>query len=85
MRWLEEALEPIHDLSTEQKQRVKQALALTLGIEPIITMKDVCRLDDEQALSVLRWAAKALLRAGLDEAARPTPSRDRRGSSATAG
>jgi hypothetical protein len=31
-------------------------------------MKDVCGLDDEEALDVLRWAAIAILRAGLAEA-----------------
>jgi hypothetical protein len=30
-------------------------------------MKDVCRLEDAEAVAVLRWAAVALLRAGLDE------------------
>jgi hypothetical protein len=33
-------------------------------------MKDVCRLGDREALGVLRWAAAALLRAGLEEARR---------------
>ena len=31
-------------------------------------MKDVCRLDNDEALAVLRWAATALLRAALAEA-----------------
>jgi hypothetical protein len=30
-------------------------------------MKDVCRLDDDEALDVLRWAARALLWAGLEQ------------------
>jgi hypothetical protein len=32
-------------------------------------MKDVCHLSDEEALATLQWAAQALLRAGLDNAA----------------
>jgi AcrR family transcriptional regulator len=67
MRWLDEVLTPLADLPSEHKQRLKAALALTLGIESIIIMKDVCRLADDQALAVLRWAAAALLRAGLEE------------------
>jgi len=35
----------------------------------MVIMKDVCGLDDEEALAVLRWAAVALLRAGIAEAA----------------
>ncbi len=31
-------------------------------------MKDVCRLDNDETLAVLRWAATALLRAALQEA-----------------
>jgi hypothetical protein len=30
-------------------------------------MKDVCRLDDDQALAVLRWTAIAILRAAIAE------------------
>jgi AcrR family transcriptional regulator len=77
MRWLDTVLAPLDDLSPEDKQRLKDALALTLGIESIIIMKDVARLDDEQALAALRWAATALLRAGLEEA-RPSPQKTKR-------
>jgi AcrR family transcriptional regulator len=68
MRWLETVLAPVDELSPEHKRRLQAALALTLGGEAIITMKDVCRLDNDEALVVLRWAATALLRAALQEA-----------------
>jgi AcrR family transcriptional regulator len=67
MRWLETVLAPLDDLPPERKRVLQAALALTLGPQAIITMKDVCRLDNDEALSVLRWAATALLRAGLGE------------------
>ena len=67
MRWLETALAPMDKLPPERKRRLQAALALTLGGEAIITMKDVCRLDNDEALAVLRWAATALLRAALQE------------------
>ena len=69
MRWLNQALAPL-DGHAPQHGRLKAALALTLGIESIIVMKDVCRLDDDESLDVLRWAATALLRAGLEETGR---------------
>jgi hypothetical protein len=47
--------------------RLRAALSLTLGSEALLVMKDVCRLDDREGLEVLRWAAVALLRAGLEE------------------
>ena len=66
MRWLDEVLKPL-TLPAHQHERLRAALALTLGIDSIVIMKDVCQLDDEDALDVLRWAATALLRAGLHE------------------
>lgn len=68
MRWLETVLAPLDDLPPERKRLLQAALALTLGGEAIITMKDVCHLDDDEALAVLRWAATALLRAAVGEA-----------------
>jgi AcrR family transcriptional regulator len=73
MRWLEKALEPL-ELSEGQRRRLHAALALTMGVESLVVMKDVCRLDDDDALQVLRWAAVALLRAGLEEAEAGAPS-----------
>jgi len=66
MRWLDEVLEPLQDVTDERRDQLRAALTLTLGIEAIVVMKDVCGLDDAEAVEVLRWAATALLRAGVD-------------------
>jgi len=70
MRWLDEVIAPVRrDLSKQQWKRLRAALALTLSIDAMVVMKDVCRLDDdEEAQAVLRWAALTLLRAGLAQA-----------------
>ena len=68
MRWLETVLAPLGDLPPERQRLLKAALALTLGPDAIITLKDVCGLDNDETLTVLRWAATALLRAALSEA-----------------
>jgi hypothetical protein len=73
MRWLDTVLEPLAGLPEERRRRLRAALALTLGIDAFVVMKDVCRLDDDEALATLRWAATALLRAGLDEERAPAP------------
>jgi AcrR family transcriptional regulator len=65
MRWLDEVLKPLEHLTEQQRKRLRAALALTLGIDSIVIMKDVCQLNDDEALSALRWAALALLHAGL--------------------
>lgn len=77
MRWLDHVLEPLADLPDESKRRLQAALALTIGSDSLVIMKDVCRLEDDEALAVLRWAAIAILRAGLAEEAtalRPEPT-----------
>jgi AcrR family transcriptional regulator len=78
MRWLDEVLQPARGgMPRKQWQRLKAALALTLGMDAFIVMKDVCRLNDEEAQEVLRWAALALLHAGLGDARRAVPRRSR--------
>jgi hypothetical protein len=57
------------ELTDAQWRRLRAALALAVGTEALVVMKDVCRIeDDRQALDVLRWAATTLLRAGLSDA-----------------
>jgi len=78
MRWLERVLEPVRrDTTKPQWRRLLAALALTGGTDAMVIMKDVCRLDDAEAQDVLRWAARALLRAGLDEPRATKPRRSR--------
>jgi AcrR family transcriptional regulator len=70
MRWLEKVLEPAAGrLSKAQMRRLRCALALVLSPDAMVVLKDVCRIEsDEEGQAVLRWAASALLRAGLAEA-----------------
>jgi AcrR family transcriptional regulator len=67
MRWLDTVLEPVRRrLPKAEWQRLRAALALTLSIDALVVMKDVALLDDEEAMSVLRWSAFSLLRAALE-------------------
>ena len=79
-RWLDTALAPLRrELPERDWRRLCAALSLTIGIEAVVVMKDVCRIEkDEEVLEVLRWAAGALLRAGLEEA-RQRPAAAARG------
>ena len=78
MRWLETVLAPLDELPPERKRLLQAALALTLGAEAIITMKDVCRLDNDETLTVLRWAATTLLRGALQDAPGSDPDQPNR-------
>src|SRR5690606_7046616 len=77
MRWLDRVLEPVRrELTEAQYRRMRAALALTLGMEAMVVMKDVCRIeDDEEGLEALRWAATAMLRTALAEAGAGRPRR----------
>ena len=66
MAWLDQVLMPLQELPEKQRRRLRAALALTIGMDSLVIMKDVCGLADDEALAVLRWAATALLRAGLE-------------------
>lgn len=68
-RWISTVLEPaLADLSSRERQRLVAALSLTMGIEPLIVMKDVCRLGDKDAAAALKWAAERLLDAAMPAA-----------------
>lgn len=68
MRWIDRVLEPIADFPEEKRERLRAALALTIGMDSLAIMKDVCRLDDEKAVDALRWAGNVLLKACREEA-----------------
>jgi AcrR family transcriptional regulator len=68
--WIEEALAPldsIFDTDSITSRRVVAALSLCLGIEALIVLQDICGLEAAEAVEVSRWAAQALLQAGLHE------------------
>ncbi len=46
-------------------QRLQTALCLVMGGEAVTTLRDVCQLDGDEAMEILRWAAAAILTAGL--------------------
>ena len=69
MRWLQEVLSPLKgELSPARFKRLLQALALTMGPEAMVVLKDVCNANDREALATLDWAAQALVRAALEDA-----------------
>lgn len=74
-QWIAEILEPLRgELPDEQVQRLHAALCLVLGGEAITVLRDVARLDADEAIEVAHWAAEALLAAGLGVAP-ATPAR----------
>jgi AcrR family transcriptional regulator len=66
LRWIATALGPVHDtMPPADVERLERALCLVMGGEALIVLRDVCHLDDDDAVAVAHWAAEALLTAGL--------------------
>lgn len=66
--WLEDALEPLRDrMSGPDFRRLVDALATVIGIEALVTLTDLGGLSRDEAVEVMRWSARSLLRAALEE------------------
>jgi hypothetical protein len=67
---IEAALEPARDqLKPGALKVLTSALALVIGTEAAIVVKDVLQLDDAEARKMKRWAIRALVEAARKPAA----------------
>ena len=67
---LQSAIAPLRKtLPRRQFQRLAQALSLVYGLEAVIILKDLWGLEDRETRNVAQWAAQALVRAAVNEAA----------------
>ena len=67
---LKAATAPLEDaIGRDAAERVTQAMSLVFGIEAIIILKDIWGLDAAAAEDVASWAARAMIRTALAEAA----------------
>lgn len=61
---IEAALEPArNEFAREELETLTRALALIIGTEGMVVVKDVLQLKDEEARKVKRWAIAALIEA----------------------
>jgi AcrR family transcriptional regulator len=64
--WISDALEPLRgDFSDAEIRRLALAIRAVEGIEALVWLTDVAGLDREQAVALMRWSARALLRSAL--------------------
>jgi AcrR family transcriptional regulator len=67
--WIEDALEPLRDrLPAAEFERLVHAVAAVVGIEALVTLTDLAGMSRARAVEVMRWSARALLRAATDGA-----------------
>lgn len=69
LTWLRGALGTGNGLPKQIEERLLFALALLTGIETVVVAKDICGFDDRKTRAAARWAAQAVLRSALVEAA----------------
>jgi AcrR family transcriptional regulator len=66
--WVERALSPAREqLSPERYERLVSALCVVLGWEAMVVLRDIRGLDADEEEQTLRWAARALVQAALEE------------------
>ena len=76
VEWIERALAPVRGkLGRRRFEELVSALAMVIGWEALIVARDVRGLSQKEAEDVSAWAARALVRAALDDVDHPTPRR----------
>jgi hypothetical protein len=74
LEYVDQALAPLRtQLVPDAYERLTHAMAVVIGIEARIVLRDICGLDDVTIVDTERWAAHALVRAALSAAAVPCP------------
>lgn len=68
LEYVERTLAPLAEqVDAAARERLTFALATVLGIEATLVLRDICGLDSDELLRVQHWAARALLRATMDD------------------
>jgi len=64
--WIADALAPVRGkIDAKTYSHLSKSLALLMGIDPIVVMKDIAGASREQALDALEWTARTLVEAAL--------------------
>lgn len=70
MQYIDPIVDGLRDvLPPAARKRLKQALAVVIGTEALIAVRDVGRASAREAVDTTSWAARALVRQALAEAA----------------
>ena len=68
IEWFKEALRPLQGkLPKRELDRLVYAIRSAVGIEALIWLCDVAGLEHKQAVDVMKWSARSLLRSALAE------------------
>jgi AcrR family transcriptional regulator len=79
LEYIEKTLSPLRGhLDEDRFDRLVNALAVVIGIEATLVLRDICGLDSDEIVDIERWAAQALLRAAMVPAERRERARPAR-------
>jgi hypothetical protein len=61
-RWISDTLQTLPGRrSARQQRRLEAALALVMGMEAMVILRDICQLEPDEAVEVSKAAAEAIL------------------------
>jgi AcrR family transcriptional regulator len=67
--WIRMSLEPLRDkVSADKFEKLTDCLAVCLGIDALMVLRDICGVSGEKAEELMVWMARAILEKGLSEA-----------------
>lgn len=65
--WIRDALAPLEkSLPPAELERLVHGIAVTAGIEALVTLVDLGGLSRKHAVEVMRWSAQALVRSAME-------------------
>jgi AcrR family transcriptional regulator len=68
IQWITEALQPLQGkVDGVALDRLSSALTMLLGIDPIIPLRDFAQLPPTEAIEVIEWAARTLVRSVVED------------------
>jgi AcrR family transcriptional regulator len=69
LAWIDGALEPATGkVAARSLKQLRTALAVVVGVEPVLALRDICRLSPKATEDALAWTATSLVRqAGLSK------------------
>jgi AcrR family transcriptional regulator len=74
MHYIDPIVDSLNDvLPAAARTRLKHALAIVIGTEAMIAVRDVGRASADEAIDAAAWAARALVRQALSEAGSAAP------------
>lgn len=71
LEWIRTSLEPLRDVLTDERfKTLANSLAVCLGIDALIVLRDICGVSGEEAERLMTWMASALIDRTLSEKGR---------------